>query len=237
MTIPLTPAPIIPTAPATPDSLNTIPPVVLPPISEPPVAVPAPVIPPIPEPVIPPVAAPVLPVIPAVVAPPVVVAPAEYDIEVADDSPLSDAELDGIAAHASKFGLSKEEAQALVLAQEGLYVKGKTAAETAYSQKMEQHRTALNAHPDFSGEKRATSWDSVSLAVNTFGTPKMIELLKTPEFGYDVELALFFKKLGDSMKPEGFVPGGTNAPANANIDAEDAKLRRNYPALFENEKK
>lgn len=167
------------------------------------------------------------------------VAEEEYDIEVEENSPLSQAELDSIAQYASKYSLSKEDAQAIVDTQEGLYSRGRTEVEARQTQEQETRRQALNTHPEFSGDKASDSWTSVSVAVQAFGTPELIAALNDPnKSGLDLSVALLLKNIGDQIRPE-TVPAGAGAhvPFYDKAKSEDeAKYRRLYPELFANEK-
>jgi hypothetical protein len=127
----------------------------------------------------------------------------------------------------------------MITAQEQLYTRGRSEIETRHNQELEQRRTALNTHPDFSGEKAKDSWDSVNLAVQAFGTPELIAALNDPnKHGYDLSVALMLKNIGDQLKPESVPPGtGVAVPAPKTAqDAEDARLRRLYPNLYKDEK-
>lgn len=178
---------------------------------------------------------------PAAVIPPAPVPVAteeDYDLEVDEASPLSDAELQSIAQYAEKYGLSKEDAQATVAAQESLYTRGRSEIETVQTQELEKKRQALVSHPDFSGEKAKDSWDSVNLAVQAFGTPELVAALNDPhKHGYDLSVAIMLKNIGDQLKPEIPVGKGAAMPLGKQAqDAEDAKLRRLYPNLYKDEK-
>lgn len=198
------------------------------------------------EPATPPAAAPATPPSapatppagePPAATPPADEPPSEYEIEVADNSPLSDDQLQKIAQHAEKYGLTKEEAQALVSDQEALISQGRNSEVEKYNAQLEQKRHALNSHPEFSGEKKAEAWDSVTLAIRTFGDDKLLKTLGNPEYGYDPELALFLKNIGDALKPEKPLGTGVNLPNLVDKNAEEAAMRRRYPHLNWDEKK
>lgn len=174
---------------------------------------------------------------PPAATPPASEPPAEYEIEVADNSPLSDDQLQKIAQHAEKYGLTKEEAQALVADQEALISQGRNSEVERYNAQLEQKRNALNTHPEFSGDKKAEAWDSVTLAIRTFGDDKLLKTLGNPEYGYDPELALFLKNIGDALKPEKPVGNGVNLPNLIDKNAEEANMRRRYPHLNWDDKK
>lgn len=193
--------------------------------------------PPSSETVVPP-AAPVVPPVAPVVVPPPAPAPVEeesYELEVDESSPLTEEELNSLARYAEKYGLSKEDAQAMVAAQESQYTRGRSEIETRHTQEVEQRRQQLITHPDFSGDKAAESWASVSLAARTFGTPELMAALNDPnKHGYDLSVALVLKNIGDQLRPES-VPVGKGVAASTSqqqANDENAKLKRLYPGLF-----
>jgi hypothetical protein len=206
--------------------------------SEPPKAETPPVVEPPKVEVPPKVEIPPAEVVPPVVEPPKTeTPPAEpegYDLEVAEDSPLSDADLQKIADYAAKNGLKKEEAMDLVASYEAQYKSGLSAAELAQQKVVEQRRQELNSHPEFSGENAQQSWNQVNRAVSVFGTPKIMESLGSEKFGYDVELALMLKEIGKALMSDTTPPPGGN-PVNVRDKAKDdynEKLKRNYPSMF-----
>lgn len=187
------------------------------------------------EPVTPPAAEPA----PATPPSPAVPEFQEYELEVDENSPLTEEELLGIAKYAEKYGLSKEDAQAIVASQEASYRKAQTAVETHYTQQIEQRRQQLNSHPDFSGEKAKDSWASVKLAAEAFGSPELMAALSDPnKHGYDLSVALVLKNIGDQLRPEGAPPGkGVHVPAFVKAQTEEeARLRRQYPSFYKDEK-
>lgn len=154
-----------------------------------------------------------------------------------EKSPLSQEELEKIANYAGKYSLTKEEAQAMVAEQESLYRRGHKVAEDEYTNRIQSMRTAMNAHPDFSAEKKPATMAAISKAVQVFGSPKLVESLKNPEFGYDLEIAMMLKQIGEALGPE-ILPGqGTGGPAAPTMDPERARLMKAYPELQWEEKK
>jgi len=195
------------------------------------------------EPVTPPVEVP--PVAPAEpVTPPVEVPPVtpkepeviEYDLEIEENSPLTDDEIQKIADYASKYNLPKEEAQALVKQQESAFSRGKSEIEAAYNQKIELNKKMLNEHPEFSGEKKVESYAAIKKAVEVFGNEELLKTLGSPEYGYDVNLALMLKEIGKMLMPEVLPGQGTStAHANGNSDAQkeyEERMKARYPRFF-----
>jgi hypothetical protein len=160
-------------------------------------------------------------------------AASDYEIEVADNSPLTEADLEVIAQYAEKHQLSKEEAQALITREEELYTRGQQQLELQRTQELEVRRSSLNNHPDFAGDNAAHSWAAVKKAVEVFGNEQLVSTLSSPEFGYDLNLALMLKQIGEQLMPE--VPAGKGAPTGGKpeISPEEARLRRAYPEFYQ----
>jgi hypothetical protein len=153
----------------------------------------------------------------------------EYDLELKDDSPLSIEELNEIAEYAGIHNLTKEAAEKLIEAREKSYTQGMTKAEAAYAAKLDEQKVAIMKDPDFVGEKKAETFASISRAVQAYGSPELVAALNTPEFGNNIVLARFLKKIGDAMASDTF-PGKSAGPGN--IDANAGSLKNLYPEFY-----
>jgi hypothetical protein len=170
--------------------------------------------------------------VPAEEAPEVVAEDEEYEIELSADSPLTEEELNEIAADAERLNLSKEDAMKLVALKESAYKKGAETVEGKYNQKLQSQFDEMSAHPEFSGDKAKESWGFLAKAVKGFGDEKFMEMINSPEVGNLVPLALFLKKVGQAMAPDSTPPSGKGtAPANE-TNSESEALARQYPAFF-----
>lgn len=121
----------------------------------------------------------------------------------------------------------------MVASQENLYKRGSKAQSDAYTQKIQGMKETMYKHADFAPEKKDATFASINRAAAVFGSPKLVESLKNPEFGYDIEIALMLKNIGDALGPE-VLPGNgspTGQPPQA-ADTEAARLRRAYPQFY-----
>lgn len=92
-----------------------------------------------------------------------IVDPAEdYEIEVGEDSNMSQADLDAIAAIASEQGLNKEQADALVAERESVLSQGMKIVNDAIAAKHATQVAAFNADLDFVGENKAGTFASIT---------------------------------------------------------------------------
>jgi hypothetical protein len=169
----------------------------------------------------------------AAVAAPVETPPEDYEIELSEDSPLSDEDLQVISDYASENNLTKEQADKLITLKESAYKKGEATFKSAEEKKVLDARTQLLADPEFSGDAAKVSWESVSRAVETFGDQSTIELLNTPGIGDNIVLARFLKKIGDMLRPDDNTPQGKGVNTPGPKDGSSSHLQRMYPEYFE----
>lgn len=156
----------------------------------------------------------------------------EYDLELPKGSVLSEEDLNEIAEEAGRLNLSKADAEKLLNMRESVYKKGMTKSQSDYQAKIEASKKEITSHPDFIGDKKIKSFESISRVVNMFGDDKLVEALKTPEVGNNLAVALFLKRLGDAMAQDSFEgKGSTNASANS-ADTKQATLQTLYPDFF-----
>lgn len=131
-----------------------------------------------------------------------------YDLELSDDSPLTDDQFDFIADLAEKNGFSKEEADKLIKAFEDQHSGSKESFEKAHTEKVLGMRKELEDMPEFQGEARVESTALIKLAVDKLGSNDLVEALKTPEIGNNKHLAKFLMNIGSRLKDDSIVGGG-----------------------------
>jgi hypothetical protein len=156
----------------------------------------------------------------------------EYDLELSKDSILTEEDLNEIAEEAGRLNLSKADAEKLLSMRESVYKKGMTKAQAEYQSKIEASKKEITSHPDFIGDKKAKSFESISRVVNAFGDDKLVEALKSPEVGNNLAVALFLKRLGDAMAQDSFEGKGSAGASTDSSDSKEAKLQSMYPDFF-----
>ena len=157
----------------------------------------------------------------------------EYELEMADGSPLTEADFNEIVETATKLNLSKEDATKLISMRENSY----KAAETKFKNDLQAQYKAeydkIAKDPEFSGEKRVEAFTSIKRAVDKFGDAELSALLARPEVGNHLALAKFLKRIGDQISPD-TIPTKTGSGDNSSSkDDYNAALRKNYPSFFE----
>lgn len=155
----------------------------------------------------------------------------EYELSLADDSPLSQEDLDAVAAEASRLGLGKEDAEKLLSIKEGSYKSGMSAAELKASNENAANRQALLEMPEFQGEAAKETFATIKTVTDTFGDQEFIDLLKGPA-GNNKALAKFLINIGNSMKSDTLA--GKGVPAGA--PQEKSLLETMYPTFYEDKK-
>lgn len=153
----------------------------------------------------------------------------EYDLELSKDSLLTEEDLNEIAEEAGRLNLSKKDAEKLLSMRESAYKKGMTKVEAEYKEKVQKSLSEIKNHPDFIGDKKVKSFESINRVVTAFGDDNLINALKSPEIGNNLALALFLKRLGDAMAPDSVEGKGATAPV---VDSKESTLQALYPDFF-----
>lgn len=155
----------------------------------------------------------------------------EYELEILDGSPLTEEDLNEVAAYAEKYNLTQEEAQKLLSDREKVYQKGQDATMAKAKEVFEAEKQKLLSDPDFKGEKLDDSLAKIDLAVEKIGGEEFREFLKGPA-GNSLPLAKFLLKIGNLMASDSFVGKGRGAGQVA-VDPQEAAYRKMYPNFFE----
>jgi hypothetical protein len=153
-----------------------------------------------------------------------------YDLELPENSILSQEDLDAIAEYASINGLSKEAAEKLIAIKENSYKGGMDKVQAEISAKHKADFEAIQKDPIFIGEQKAKTYESMNRAIQTFGSPELVEILKTPEVGNNIVIARFLKAIGDAMAQDTI----QGKPAVASTeDKGNQTLQKLYPEFFD----
>lgn len=159
---------------------------------------------------------------------------AEYELEVAEDSVLTQEDLEEIVKIAEEQNLNKVQAENLIKQREQLLKKGYSKAEAKIQEEYKKAQSELMAHPEFTGEKKVKSFESINRAVSMFGDDQLIAALNRPDIGNNLALALFLKKIGDMVAPDSIEGKGSQLGAGANEANKEAALKKLYPDFYKN---
>lgn len=159
-----------------------------------------------------------------------------YELELADESPLSQEDLDEIVEEASRLNLTKPDAEKLIALKEKAYKSGAEKVKSEYQSKIEAQRKEIMADPIFQGEQAKKTFASMQRAIETFGDEGMVELVKSAEFGNNVVLARFLKRLGDALAPDTDSMTGGKGTGGKSQDGGNDSLKTLYPEFFQEQK-
>jgi hypothetical protein len=156
----------------------------------------------------------------------------EYDLELPPDSILTKEDLDEIVKIAESEGLNKFKAEKLIKEREELLKKGMSKAELKIQEKYKSEQKELMSHPDFIGDKKVKSFESIRRAVETFGDENLIKALNRPDIGNNLALALFLKKIGDMIASDSIEGKGEPAGGGNSSQDKEAVYAKLYPDFF-----
>lgn len=154
----------------------------------------------------------------------------EYEIALADNSPLTEADLDAAVALAEKHNWTKAETEAFLSEREQVYNRGLSAIQEQAKNAIKAEKEKLLADPDFKGEKLAQSLEAIDLVVSKYGDEEFKKYLKGPG-GNHLPLAKMLVRLGNLMKADTIQGKGKNAPS-APEGSKESAFKNLYPAFF-----
>jgi len=157
-----------------------------------------------------------------------------FEITLAEDSPLSDADLDDIFALAEKKNLDKDETMALIKNKEDFYNRGRDTVMGQAQKVLKAQEDAYLADPLFSTPAaRIANEAKIDSALKKFGTPAMQEKFLNSHLKNDLELAKFFHKIGEIMEGDEIRMSGAShrAPTEV-VDTRESRLMASYPEHF-----
>ncbi len=127
------------------------------------------------------------------------VVPEKYELKLAENSPLSAARLDAIAAEAKAKGLSNEAAQELVAREEGVvsgYVKG---LHETMAERQTQWIDTVKNDKEIGGDNFKEAVHYSNQFVKKFGSENLIKELELSGLGNHPEVVRMFSRAGRAM--------------------------------------
>ena len=162
-------------------------------------------------------AAPVEAAKPAEAAAPAAIEP--YELELADESPLSDEEFDEVVAEAERLNLSKADAEKLIAMREYSHKSSNEIFEKAAEARTQDMVTAYRAEASLHTVEAKLSTRE---AIKAFGnTPEFKEMFKDPAMNFNVPLAKFLISVGDKIRggADNLPMGGKGGNVNSGKEA------------------
>lgn len=155
----------------------------------------------------------------------------EYELELAEDSPLSDDDLEAIAVRAENLNLSEEEAKDLIANEESRYSQGYSKHQDALKKYSDDMRSELLADAAFNTDAaRTESLEKINNVLDTFGSEDLSKFMKT-NAGNNLSLAKFFLSISDAMGSDTVEGKGKNQIQTA----QKSRAEQMYPDLFKGE--
>jgi len=150
-----------------------------------------------------------------------------YELELSEESPISDAEFEEIVEFAERMKLSKQEAENLIKMRENSY----EAAFSHVEQLKETRRNEMvNAFKNTAELHTPENKNYMKQALKAFGgDPEFIELFKDPEMNYNVQLAKFLVNVGKKILATDTDLGkGKSAPMDSKSESGTSQVASKF---------
>lgn len=142
------------------------------------------------------------------------VVPEKYDLKKPENSLLSDAHLEALAAHAKEQGLSQEQAQTLLERDESAAQAGVQAMQDRAAQLSKQWLDQAKADPEIGGDKFEESVTLANRALEElFPGIEIRKFMDASGFGNHPSILKGFTKIGKMLQPEKIVQATSQPPA------------------------
>jgi hypothetical protein len=138
--------------------------------------------------------------------------PDKYELKLSDKSPLDNDALTRIAGLAKEKGLSQDQAQLLVQAEESSLTNFQTKQAEAYNQTKAQWAEAVQKDKEIGGENFKQSVALSSRVVDRFATEEFKKTLDVTGLGQHPEIVRVFARIGKAMSNDQLImPGAQGA--------------------------
>lgn len=150
----------------------------------------------------------------------------EYELVIAEDSSLSDEDLEEIADFAEKHNLSQEDAQRLLQSRDDSYQAAVKKIDGDRLAAQTEKRNKLMNDPEFGGANFQQNLKVMAQPVQAFGDADLAALMRS-DLGNEPAFARFLFKLGKAMESDGF--HGNSEGANP---VQEDTLKTMYPDFY-----
>lgn len=121
-----------------------------------------------------------------------------YELELAEESPLSDEEFDEVVAEAERLKLNKADAEKLIAMREYSHKSSNEIFEKAATARTQEMVTAYKSEASLHTVEAKLSMRE---SIKAFGnTPEFKEMFKDPSMNFNVPLAKFLISVGDKIR-------------------------------------
>ena len=162
-----------------------------------------------------------------------VVAEEEYELELSENSPLTEADLDSIVKIAEEKNLTKDQATEFLKNVEKARLDGANIAQAASKAEFVKQKSDLLSDPLFSTpEKRNESLQKINTVISKFGgedRAEIVKLLQGPA-GNNKALAKMLISIANAGGDDTIVPPNNNGAAP--VSEMNSHLKTLYPSFF-----
>lgn len=153
-------------------------------------------------------------------------APEKYEFKPPEGVTLDSEMLGKIEPLMREFDLTQEQAQKLIdFAPELIGKHVEAAAEATYSRVLKdlgyegvrEWVAQAKADQEFGGDKLQENLAVINRARDQFASPALIQMLKSTPLGNHPEMLRLFFRVGQLIKPDGYVPGGKTSDGGKSI--------------------
>jgi hypothetical protein len=175
------------------------------------------------------------PTVPAAKVDEPAIVPDEYELELAADSVLSEADLEEIAVEAERLGLGKEDAQKFLTMRENAFKAGQSKYEAIAQEALKKEYETISKDPMYLGEEKIKTQAYHHAVLKEFGNDEFNALMNDPKWGNNIILAKFLRKVGEALPDDVFQSSlsefskGTHVPEVAAVDSIEARM---YPSYY-----
>ena len=134
--------------------------------------------------------------------------PDAYEFEVDDDEPITDAQLDEIAAYAKERGLSQEQAQSLVDMQSKAMQDQQEQLKADHESTVDKWEADVKADVELGGDKYGENLELAKRGMERFFTPDFTKYINETGFGNHPEVIRGFMKIGQALADDKLVMAG-----------------------------
>lgn len=121
-----------------------------------------------------------------------------YELELAEDSPLTDEEFDEVVQEAERLGLNKVDAEKLIQMREYSHKSSNQIFEKVAK---ERTQTMITAYKGEASLHTVEAKLSMRESIKAFGnTPEFKEMFKDPSMNYNIPLAKFLVSVGNKIR-------------------------------------
>lgn len=132
----------------------------------------------------------------------------EFNLKMPENTKLSEADRERIAAYAKEQGLSKEAAQKLLKSESEARDQYFNGLQERHKEMVQEWASQAKQDKELGGENFGKNLEFAKRAVQRFGTPALMEKLNETGYGSHPEVVRVFSRIGRAMADDSLVRSG-----------------------------